>query len=162
MDFPENFQYIPIKDIITIEPKQSHELNLDILPNDNTVAYIFMENLTVLGNIWNEETDFAIALIAFKQVKAHNIAVGGQEIYIKGNLDVKELLCGSYNHGTMTVKGNVKARYILNDDYTFSFDRKVEGIVLNDIKSGYYKINNWKESLDNYIFKKPKEFCEKM
>ena len=128
------------------------ELHLDILPNDNTVAYIFVGNLTVLGAIWNEETDFGIALIALKNVKALNIAVGGQEISIEGNLIVEELLCGSYNHGTMAVKGDVKAKYILNDDYTFLFGQAVEAIVLNDIKSGYYKINNWKESLDNFAF----------
>ncbi len=128
------------------------ELRLDVLPDDNTVAYIFIGNLTVLGAIWNEETDFGVALIALKNVKAKNVAVGGQEVSIEGNLVVEELLCGSYNHGTMTVKGDVKAQYILNDDYTFMFAKSVEAIVLNDIKSGYHKINNWKESLDNFAF----------
>jgi hypothetical protein len=128
------------------------ELCLDMLPDDNTVAYIFVRNLTVLGAIWNEETDFGVALIALKNVKAKNIAVGGQEVSIEGNLVVEELLCGSYNHGTMTVKGNVKAKYILNDDYTFLFERNVEAVVLNDVKSGYHKVNNWKESLDNFAF----------
>ena len=131
------------------------DLCLDVQPNDPTIAYVFMGNLTVTGNIWNENTDYAISFMALKNVKAKNIAVGGQDIYVKGHLEVEELLCGSYNHGSMTVKGNVKAQYILNDDYTFLFERRVDGIVLNDIKSGYYKINNWKESLDNYIFKKP-------
>ena len=125
------------------------ELRLDALPNDNTVAYIFTENLTVLGTIWNEQTDFGVALIALKQVIAKNIAVGGQEIYIAGDLAVEQLLCGSYNQGTMTVRGNVKAQYILNDDYTFQFEQTVDAIVLDDVKIGYYKINNWKESLDN-------------
>ncbi len=130
------------------------ELHLDKLPDDNTVAYIFMENLTVLGNIWNEETDFGVALIAFKNIHAENITVGGQEVYIQGNLDVNKLLCGSYNHGSMTVRGDVKAQYILNDDYTFLFEKNVDAVVLNDVKSGYYKINNWKESLDNaHVFK---------
>ncbi len=131
------------------------DLCLDVQPNDPTIAYVFMGNLTVTGNIWNENTDYAMSFMALKNVKAKNIAVGGQHIYVKGHLEVEELLCGSYNHGSMTVKGNVKAQYILNDDYTFLFERRVIGVVLNDIKSGYYKINNWKESLDNYIFKKP-------
>ena len=126
------------------------DLCLDVQPNDPTIAYVFMGNLTVTGNIWNENTDYAMSFMALKNVKAKNIAVGGQDIYVKGHLEVEELLCGSYNHGSMTVKGNVKAQYILNDDYTFLFERRVDGLVLNDIKSGYYKINNWKESLDNY------------
>jgi hypothetical protein len=125
------------------------ELRLDLVPNDNTIAYVFMENLTVSGTIWNEQTDSGIALIALKNVSAKNIAVGGQEIYIAGNLEVEELICGSNNQGTMTVRGDVKAQYILNDDYIFQFEQAVDAIVLNDIKIGYYKINNWKESLDN-------------
>ena len=129
-------------------------LPLDFVSNDATIAYIFMGNLTVLGNVWNENTEGAISLMVFKNLKARNIAVGGQEIYIKGNLDVEELLCGSYNHGTMTVKGDVKARYILDDDYTFTFEGKVNAIIFNDVHHGYYKVNHWKESLDNFLSRK--------
>ena len=130
------------------------DLPLDLVPNDATIAYIFMGNLTVLGTIWNENTEGAISMMVFKNVKAKNIAVGGQEIYIKGNLDVEELLCGSYNHGTMTVKGDVKARYILDDDYTFTFEGTVNAIIFNDVHHGYYKVNHWKESLDNFLSRK--------
>ena len=130
------------------------DLHLDFVPNDATIAYIFMGNLTVLGSIWNENTEGAISLMVFKNLKAQNIAVGGQEIYVKGNLDVEELLCGSYNHGTMTVKGDVKARYILDDDYTFTFEGKVNAVIFNDVHHGYYKVNHWKESLDNFLSKK--------
>jgi hypothetical protein len=125
------------------------ELQLDFLLNKDIAAYIFMGNLTVTGNILNEITDFGVALIAFKDVKAKNIAVCGSEIYIGGNLEIEGLICGCANHGKMAVYGDVKARYILNDDYTFLFYRRVDAIVLNDVKSGYHKINNWKESLDN-------------
>lgn len=130
------------------------DLHLDLVQNDATIAYIFMGNLTVLGTIWNENTEGAISLMVFKNVKAKSIAVGGQEIYIKGNLDVEELLCGSYNHGTMTVKGNVKAQYILDDDYTFTFEGKVNAVIFNDVHHGYYKVNHWKESLDNFLSRK--------
>jgi hypothetical protein len=137
--------------VVKIAEKEAvlSELHLDASPNDNTVAYIFTENLMVLGAIWNENTDFATALIALKDVKAKNIAVGGQEMYIAGNLEVEKLLCGSNNQGTMTVRGTVKAQYILNDDYIFQFEKTVDALVLDDIKIGYYKINNWKEALDN-------------
>ena len=130
------------------------DLHLDLVPNDATIAYIFMGNLTVLGSIWNENTEGAISLMVFKNLKAQNIAVGGQEIYVKGNLDVKELLCGSYNHGSMTVKGDVKARYILDDDYAFTFEGKVNAVIFNDVHHGYYKVNHWKESLDNFLSRK--------
>jgi hypothetical protein len=131
-----------------------NDLSLDVLPNDQTIAYIFMGNLTVLGSIWNENTDGAMSLMVLKNVKAKNMAVGGQEICIKGNLEVEELLCGSYNHGSMTVKGNVKAQYILDDDYAFTFEGTVKGIIFNDVHHGYYKVNNWKDSLDNFMSRK--------
>ena len=130
------------------------DLPLDLVPNDATIAYIFMGHLTVLGPIWNENTEGAISLMVFKNLKAQNVAVGGQEIYVKGNLDVEELLCGSYNHGTMTVKGDVKARYVLDDDYTFTFEGKVNAVIFNDVHHGYYKVNHWKESLDNFLSRK--------
>jgi hypothetical protein len=130
------------------------DLPLDLVPNDATIAYIFMGNLTVLGAIWNENTEGAISMMVFKNLKARNIAVGGQEIYVKGNLDVEELLCGSYNHGTMTVKGDVKACYILDDDYTFTLEGKVNAVIFNDVHHGYYKVNHWKESLDNFLSRK--------
>jgi hypothetical protein len=132
-----------------------NDLNLGYSQNKNVVAYVFTENLTVVGNIYTEELDLGIALVALKNVAAKNVAVGGQEVYIVGNLAVEGLLCGAYNQGSMTVRGDVKAQYILNDDYVFLFEKKVEAIVLNDIKSGYHKINNWKESLDNATYIAP-------
>lgn len=45
-----------------------------------------------------------------------NMAVGDQEIYIRGNLLIEEILCGSYNHGETIVEGNLTATALIQDD----------------------------------------------
>ncbi|WP_147277154.1 polymer-forming cytoskeletal protein [Runella aurantiaca] len=96
------------------------ELNLDWREDEKTVGIIINGNLTVTGNIWNSETDGGISLIVIGNLSAKNIVVGGQEIYIEGNLWVQNLLYGSYNHGDMRVKGDIQAKVIVADDYQFS------------------------------------------
>jgi hypothetical protein len=127
-----------------------YELNLDLYNDSNITAYIFKKNLTIEKSLWNEERDFGIDLLVLGNIKAKNIAVGGQLICIHGNLIVEELLCGSYNHGTMYVYGDVKAKFILCDDYTFCFKNKVDGKV---IEGGYYKDfeANGNTSYDTFI-----------
>jgi hypothetical protein len=56
-------------------------------------------------------------------MNAKNIAVGGQEIYVSGNLMIEEILCGSYNHGETIVKGDLSAAVLVQDDeYSFKVD----------------------------------------
>lgn len=56
-------------------------------------------------------------------MSAKNIAVGGQEIYVSGNLMIEEILCGSYNHGETIVKGDLSAAVLVQDDeYSFKVD----------------------------------------
>lgn len=85
-------------------------------------------SLLVLGNltvryIYNESTDGAVHLVVLGNLQAQNIAVGGQVIYIQGNLLVNELCWGDYNHGDLHVKGNAAAKVLmLTDEYHFRVD----------------------------------------
>ncbi|WP_138185993.1 hypothetical protein [Paenibacillus alvei] len=45
-------------------------------------------------------------------LRAKNIAVGGQEIYVSGNLMIEEILCGSYNHGETIVQGDLTVKRV--------------------------------------------------
>jgi hypothetical protein len=49
------------------------------------------------------------------------MCIGGQWIYITGNLAVEEVLIGSYNHGDFYSQSAVKCPVIISDDYTFNF-----------------------------------------
>ncbi|UUZ95425.1 hypothetical protein LJK87_13730 [Paenibacillus sp. P25] len=75
-------------------------------------------NLTVHHYIYNENTDGSTGFIVLGHVQASNMIVGGQEIYIGGHLEVKELFWGDYNHGLLHVCGDAAAPlFIETDEY---------------------------------------------
>lgn len=98
-------------------------LNLDWeqpFPQQKEVIIIFIEGNFTVDNLYNKETDGAIGLLVTGNLSAKNIAVGGQEIYVSGNLMIEEILCGSYNHGETIVKGDLSAAVLVQDDeYSF-------------------------------------------
>ncbi|MEK5280746.1 MULTISPECIES: hypothetical protein [Paenibacillus] len=101
-------------------------LNLDWeqpFPQQKEVIIIFIEGNFTVDNLYNKETDGAIGLLVTGNLSAKNIAVGGQEIYVSGNLMIEEILCGSYNHGETIVKGDLSAAVLVQDDeYSFKVD----------------------------------------
>ncbi len=82
-------------------------------------------NLTVDSYIYNENTDGATGLVVLGDLRGQNVVVGGQELYIGGNLYVEELFWGDYNHGDLTVKGDAAATlFIDTDEYHVNIDGK--------------------------------------
>ncbi|WP_238187571.1 hypothetical protein [Paenibacillus sp. L3-i20] len=102
-------------------------LNLDWeehFPHHKEVIIIFIDGNFTVGNLYNKETDGAIGLMVIGNLSAKNIAVGGQEIYVSGNMMIEEILCGSYNHGETIVKGDLNATVLVQDD---QYKVKVDG-----------------------------------
>lgn len=101
-------------------------LNLDWeqpFPEETEVILIFVEGNFTAGHLYNRDTDGAIGLMVIGDLHARNITVGGQEIYVSGNLTSEEILCGSYNHGETIVKGDLSAAVLIQDDeYKFNVD----------------------------------------
>lgn len=94
-------------------------LNLDWgmpFPQQDKTILIFINGHLTVDNLYNLETDGAIGLMVMGNLMAKNIAVGGQEIYVHGNLTVENILCGSYNHGEAIVNGNLQAATLVQDD----------------------------------------------
>lgn len=114
------------------------DLTLDKPINlDNTYAYFFPEkkeeeifvffvlvtgNLKA-GNIFNDETDSCTGLVILGDLTANNIVVGGQGIFVTGNLLVDQLFWGDYNHGDLQVVGAIKAKVFINTDYGVDYQR---------------------------------------
>ncbi len=94
------------------------DLEADNYEDPQFVGYIINGDL-ITSKILNYETDYGIHLIVLGNLITDYIAVGGQDIYIKGNLIVKNMFVGSYNHGTMYVKSNVTSPIAIIDDYSF-------------------------------------------
>ncbi|TYP73269.1 DUF4241 domain-containing protein [Paenibacillus methanolicus] len=98
------------------------KLNLDMpFEMDNIFLILVDGNLSVHNYIYNKNTDGATGLIVKGNLTAGNMLVGGQEIYITGNLAVNELFWGDYNHGDLRVGGDVNAAiFAATDEYHVS------------------------------------------
>ncbi|WP_322925408.1 hypothetical protein [Paenibacillus campi] len=70
-------------------------------------------NLRVNRIIANEDTDGATGLIVLGDLSVPYMLLGGQEVYVTGNVYAKHLLWGDYNHGTLIVRGNLSTGLLL-------------------------------------------------
>lgn len=122
------------------------ELSLEINENNTLSIIIINGNLTVKGLIWNSEIDYGINLLVLGDLKAKNIATGGQLISVWGNLTVEEILCGSYNHGEMYVSKNISAKIIVADDYCFTVGGNFFGIKMGNHGFYHSSTKTWLEA----------------
>lgn len=97
-------------------------LDLDAKEFENTYAIIVTGNMTAT-QIYNEETDGSCGLVVLGDLTAQNIVVGGQEIFVAGNLKVDELYWGDYNHGELVVEGNIDMKVFIATDYSYDYQR---------------------------------------
>jgi hypothetical protein len=116
--FDDESQFLLYSDDTTLD-----EIDLEY---DAYAGIIVKGDLRVKGNIYNENTDGACSLIVFGNLHAKNMAVGGQLIYVKGDITVDEVLIGSYNHGSLYSYGDVSCPLIISDDYSFNFTADVK------------------------------------
>jgi hypothetical protein len=73
----------------------------------------------LLHETWvcNDDEDGALGLIVRHDMSAANVVTGGQELFVVGDLDVAEVLWGTYNHGEYKVGGVLRAGLIIQDDF---------------------------------------------
>ena len=95
-------------------------------------------------NIYNRETDGATGLVVLGNLQADNIVVGGQEIYVAGDLTVKGLFWGDYNHGDLVVTGEIAVRVFISTDYNFDHKRFKTG---DRVRVAYWL---WDETEDEF------------
>jgi hypothetical protein len=118
-------RFLLYKDTLVLD-----ELDLDI---EDYMGIIVLGDLHVKGSIINENTDGACSLIVFGNLKAKNVCVGGQLIYINGYIAVEEMLMGVYNHGELYNTSYVWCPVVISDDYRFHFhDAAVKVLELYD------------------------------
>ncbi|AWH46060.1 hypothetical protein [Stenotrophomonas sp. ZAC14A_NAIMI4_1] len=80
----------------------------------------------IAGYVHCLETDGACGLLVSGDLTTTNAIVGGQEIRVGGNLLVRELFWGDYNHGELHVVGNTEAALLIQTDYSMQFDGSVQ------------------------------------
>ena len=95
--------------------------------NEKFPFFILINGHARFNNIFNAETDGSTGLVVLGNVLADNIVVGGQEVFVTGDLKVKDLFWGDYNHGSLTVKGKISTRVFINTDYGTDYKRFKSG-----------------------------------
>ncbi len=120
------------------------------LKQESALAIVINGNFTA-KNIYNQNTDGAMGLIVLGNLKAENIVVGGQEIYVQKNLNVSELFWGDYNHGDLTLKGKIKVNYFLQTD-----EYHIPDTISDEGQAGDIQINHL--FLDSMLTENPMGF----
>jgi hypothetical protein len=77
---------------------------------------IVLGDLHIARYVYNENTDGACSVFVQGDMHAEHIICGGQEIYIRGNLHVGQLFWGDYNHGDLSVKGDVHCKVFIDTE----------------------------------------------
>ncbi|RKH24405.1 hypothetical protein D7V77_20840 [Corallococcus sp. CA041A] len=118
--------------VLTGNVVMPHDLGLDFhqgifaLDDEDEPPFtglIVRGDLTVEGCVLNWENDFGPFLQVHGNLVAKRIAIGGARIHVTGDLTTEDLVA-VYNHGSISVGGNLKAR-TLASHYSF----KVAGAV---------------------------------
>ncbi len=90
-------------------------------PDDARIFLILVEgNLTVETWVGNKNTDGATTLIVKGDWRAGNAILGGQQVYVSGNVSIEDILWGDYNHGDLIVCGTTSAGlFVATNQYHF-------------------------------------------
>ncbi|MHA7629250.1 leucine-rich repeat domain-containing protein [Corallococcus sp. M7] len=113
--------------VLTGNVVMPHDLGLDfhqgIFAQDDEDAppftgLIVRGDLTVEGCVLNWENDFGPFLQVHGNLVAKRIAIGGARLHVTGDVTTEDLVA-VYNHGSVFVGGNLKARTIASH-YAFS------------------------------------------
>ncbi len=106
------------------------EYNLSDNDEDLPLFILVTGNMRA-NNIYNAEIDSSCGLVVLGNLTAKNIVVGGQQIYVAGDLNVSGLYWGDYNHGELRAKGEINIRVFLETDYGYDIRRFREGEGVN-------------------------------
>jgi hypothetical protein len=90
-----------------------------------TCMAILIEGNLKARNIYNYETDGSTGLVVLGNVLADNLVVGGQDVYITGDLTVMDCFWGHYNHGDLVVEGQTYARvFVATEEYHYDYEKE--------------------------------------
>jgi len=99
---------------------------------ENYLAILIEGNLKA-KNIYNEESDGSTCLCVLGNLETDHIIIGGQELYITGDLNVKQCFWGNYNHGDLVVNGIIKSRvFVATEQYHYEKEKLAVEIFLCD------------------------------
>jgi hypothetical protein len=107
--------------------------------DENLIFLLLIDGDLTANNIYNEEDDGSGGLIILGNATVNNMIVGGQEIFITGNLTIAECFWGNYNHGMLKVTGAINAQiFMATDEYAYDFEKE-------NLKANYFLCDDMEE-----------------
>ncbi len=106
----------------------------ETLVSAELVGIVVDGDLTIDGNLINGEQDFGPGLIVLGDMKAHNIAIAGAPLFVQNSLNVTEVFHGYYNHGSLIVRGGLRAKVFFASEY---FGRVLGAIDVQLVDAGH-------------------------
>ena len=93
----------------------------DMAMREKVRTIVFLKDVQVQGNFLQPEGDFGPTLALLGSLSAENAYFGGSWVEISGDLTVRNLLVGDYNHGALRVSGRTRAYMVVNSDHSMSY-----------------------------------------
>lgn len=168
-DYDKKLVWFHDGDFDLAEPLNLDEANrcLGQPENEKFPFFILINGHACFHNIFNAETDGATGLVVLGNLSADNIVVGGQEIFVTGDLVVKDLFWGDYNHGSLTVNGKISTRVFINTDYGTDYKRfksgeniEIEHLLTDEQEDLYVEGDLLRALLDEKFINKPEKIVD--
>lgn len=88
-------------------------------------------NVTIEGVLLQTDPDRGKKFFVSGDLTAKSILKGGAEFHIKGNVKVAQTIYGLYNHGMLTVAGNITASVIFRADHYHHFEGETHALIID-------------------------------
>ncbi len=96
--------------------------------NEEHLFMVVVDGDLRVETLYNWDTDGCTGLMVLGNLSLGHAVVGGQEIYVCGDLSVRELFWGDYNHGGLQVRGRIRARLLMaTEEYHLPSDDERAG-----------------------------------
>lgn len=104
----------------------------DIYVEQDIAGMIFRGNLHVDNSIIDYEPDtYACFLWVDGSLTCRNLVAGCVPIYVKGNVTVEQAFIGYYNHGEVTIAGDLHAHLWIEDDHQTTVQGQVWAVTFS-------------------------------
>lgn len=118
------------------------EKSFTAIPKGKSIYQILCTGNLKAKNIYNSDTEGSSGLMVFGDLRCQNMVIGGQQIYVGGNLVASQYFWGDHRHGTLVVKGNVYTNLFLTTDGYHTAEENIQlckgGTFLKDSYTGTY------------------------
>ncbi len=117
--------------------------------SSSLIGMIVDGDCEVAEHIVNGEIDFGPFLWVRGDLRTKNIAVAGSEVVIEGRLDAVQTITGTYNHGSLVVRGDATAEVVFPNDYLMVFHAGLDATLvvadqfLRIAQPGAMRVKHW-------------------